>query len=97
VLALIVVVGKVTILRGTISWMNARFVTISHESQIEFSWRAEPVVSLLWALDVLAERPEMDQGFSVFETKMIGEAIKDPENFLSTVTLRHQKSVRSLS
>jgi hypothetical protein len=28
----------------------------SHESQVEFSWRAEAVVALLWALGGLADR-----------------------------------------
>jgi len=30
--------------------------------------------------------PKMDHEFSVFEIKIIGEAIKDAESFLSTVT-----------
>jgi Domain of unknown function (DUF4272) len=62
VLALIVVVGKIHNPEGTMSWMRthslglylsaseAQFVgqdDSSHESQAEFSWRAEAVVSLL--------------------------------------------------
>ena len=111
VLALIVVVRTVHNPDGTMSWMRthslerylsaneARFVAQddpSHESQVEFSWRAEAVVSLLWALSGLAEMPKMDQEFSVFESEMIGEAIENPETFLSTAKLRPAEELNEM-
>jgi hypothetical protein len=62
----------------------------SHESQVEFSWRARRSFqfcgrSVVWR--GFARMLEMDHEFSVFEREMIGEAIRDPEIFVSTVTL----------
>jgi hypothetical protein len=52
--------------------------TPSEESRVAFSWRAEAMVSLLWALNGLPEMPPLMMQFEVFGVEMVKSALKDP-------------------
>src|SRR5262245_41538901 len=93
VLALLVAVGKVHDPEGCVAWMKKNnlqqflspaelaFVedeTPSEEARVAFSWRAEAMVSLLWALKALREMPPLNEQFGVFEVEAVRAALKDP-------------------
>lgn len=65
----------------------------SEDSLATFSWRAEAIVSLIWALGGVSEMPPFNEQFSVFENELIICAINDPVNFLANAQLRNAKEI----
>ena len=111
VLALLVAVGKVHDPERCVAWMKkhnlqqflspaeAGFVEEarpSEESRVAFSWRAEAMVSLLWALNVLPEMPPFDEQFDVFAIEAVQAALKDPLAFVSKVRLREAQEISDM-
>lgn len=111
VLALLVAVGKVHDPERCIAWMKrhnlqqflspaeSAFVeqeTPSAELRVAFSWRAEAMVSLLWALNALPEMPPLNQQFEVFGIEMVQGALKDPPAFVSTARLRNAQEISDM-
>lgn len=111
VLALLVVVGKVHDPEKCAAWAKkynlyqflspaeVAFVeeeTPSEESRVAFSWRAEAMVSLLWALHAFSEMPSLDEQFDVFDIDMVRKALKDPFSFASTAQLRNTEEISEM-
>lgn len=108
VLALLVAIIKVHEPERCVAWMKkhnlqqflspaeAAFVEEarpSEEMRVAFSWRAEAVVSLLWALQVLPEMPPFNAQFDVFEVEAVRAALKEPLAFVSRVLLRDAQEI----
>ena len=111
VLALLVAVGKVHDPERCVAWMKkhtlgqflspaeAAFVEEarpSEESRVAFSWRAEAMVSLLWALNVLPEMPQFNEQFDVFSIETVQAALKDPLAFVSKARLRNAQEISDM-
>jgi hypothetical protein len=111
VLALLVAVGKVHDPERCVAWMKKHnlqqflspaevaFVeeeTPSEESRVAFSWRAEAMVSLLWALRALPEMPPLNDQFEAFEVDVVREALKDPLAFVSNARLRNAQEISDM-
>jgi hypothetical protein len=110
-LALLVAVAKVHDPERCVAWMKkhnlqqflspaeAAFVqeeTPPEESRVAFSWRAEAMVSLLWALKALSEMPPLNEQFDVFEVEMVRAALKEPLVFVSNARLRDAQEIRDM-
>lgn len=108
VLALLTVTGKVHDPDQAAAWMTkhglerylspaeTEFVeqqSPSQQSRINFSWRAEAVVSLLWALRGLPEMPPFGVPFDIFGVEMVKAAFKDPQAFLAQARLRSEEEI----
>lgn len=108
VLALLVVVGRVHDPERCVAWMKkhdlepvlspaelafVRQEAPTEEARVAFSWRAEAMVSLLWALNALPEMPAFNEQFDVFEVEMVGAALKDPHAFVSAARLRSAEEI----
>lgn len=61
---------------------------ITLQGKQNFSWRAESVVSLIWALGGLEEFPNLDEQFDIYATELVAGAINDPAKFLLNAKLR---------
>ena len=111
VLALLVVVGKVHDPDRCVAWMKKHdlqqflspaeiaFVeeqSPSEESRVAFSWRAEAMVSLLWALEALPEMPRLNEQFNVFEIEAVRAALNDPVAFISNAGLRDAQEISDM-
>src|SRR4051812_19886400 len=104
ILALLVAVGKVHDPERSVAWMKKHnlqqllspaeiaFVQEempSYESRVAFSWRAEAMVSLLWALNAFHKMPPLNEQFEVFEIELVRAALKDPLAFVANARLRN--------
>jgi hypothetical protein len=111
VLALLAVIGKVHHPDNVMSWIDAnrirdylspkelRFVDDplpSKEDLGSFSWRAEALVSLIWALKGLDEMPNLYEEFRVFENEMVLTAAQNPDLFISKASLRDKDEISSM-
>jgi hypothetical protein len=111
VLALLVAIGKVHDPERCVAWMKKHnlqqflspaevaFVqeqTPSDESRVTFSWRAEAMVSLLWALKALRDMPPLNEQFDVFEAEVVRAALKDPLAFVSNARLRNAQEISDM-
>ena len=70
--------------------------TPSEESRVAFSWRAEAMVPLLWALNGLAEMPPLNEQCQVSEFEMVKAALRDPQAFLSRARLRSPEQLSDM-
>ena len=97
VLGLIAVIGKVQFPSQNAQWMDAndigRFLTPAERAfiddpnpgqkdRVNFSWRAEALVSLLWSLQGLEHMPGLEDQFDVFSNAMVLQAIRQTDQFL---------------
>jgi hypothetical protein len=111
VLAILVAVAKVHDPERCVAWMEKHnlqqflspaekaFVeedTPSEESRVAFSWRAEAMVSLLWALNGLPEMPPLDEQCEAFGIEMVKSALKDPHAFISHARLRNAQEISDM-
>ena len=102
VLALLTVVGRVHDPEGSVAWMREHnldrylspaekaFVELQsppEESRVDFSWRAEALVSLLWALQGLQQMPPLHEQCDVFGLEMVSAALNDPQTFVEQARL----------
>lgn len=53
-----------------------------------FSWRAEALTSLLWAIRLIPEMPVLNQEFDVYSVTGLTEIIKEPDEFKKNISLR---------
>ena len=111
VLALLVVIGKVHDPERCVAWMRLhnlqRFLSPvevafveeeapSEKSRVDFSWRAEALVSLLWALKAFSKMPPFDEQFDVFGVEMVRRALEDPLAFVSTAQIRSIQEISDM-
>jgi hypothetical protein len=111
VLALLVAIGKVHDQEQSAAWLKKhnlqQFLSpaeaalvqakrLSEESRLHFSWRAEAMVSLLWALQALPEMPPLDEQFNLFEVDAVRLALKDPPAFVSHARLRDPQEISDM-
>ena len=97
VLGLIAVIGKVQFPSQNAQWMEAndigRFLTPEERAfiddpnpgekgRVNFSWRAEALVSLLWSLQGLERMPGLEDQFDAFSNAMVLQAIRQTDQFL---------------
>lgn len=55
--------------------------TPDQQTVVNFSWRAEALVPLVWALGGLEEMPPLSEQFWVLDTDFIEAAMKNPNSF----------------
>ena len=65
-------------------------------ARIAFSWRAEAMVSLIWALGGIAEMPSFDRQFNLFDVEMVRAALKDPHQFIADAQLRSDDEISTM-
>ena len=108
VLALLAVIGKVHEPDRSIAWMEKHNIhpylspaesafiqddSPSEDSRVAFSWRAEAMVSLIWALGGVSEMPAFNDQFNVFDNELIKSALNDPPSFIANAQLRNAKEI----
>ncbi|MCI4671898.1 MAG: DUF4272 domain-containing protein [Bacteroidia bacterium] len=55
---------------------------------INFSWRMEALVSLLWGVKLIEEFPPLNEEIDVYSLEAVLKIINDPLGFMATVSLR---------
>jgi hypothetical protein len=65
----------------------------SERDILNFSWRAESLVSIMWALGGLEHFPPLDQQVDVLAIQSIQDAVNSTEAFIANVTLRSQSTI----
>lgn len=60
----------------------------SQKDIINFSWRAEALTSLLWAINLIPEMPALNQQFNVYSVNELLEIIKNPIELFSKIKLK---------
>src|SRR5262249_27623283 len=68
----------------------------SEESRVAFSWRAEAIVSLLWALKALPEMPPLDEPFEMFDVEAVQAALQETIAFVSKAQLRSAQEISEM-
>lgn len=63
---------------------------------VNFSWRAEALVSLVWALGGLQEMPPLSEQFWVLDTDFIGASMKNPNAFRLSATKRPSQEIEEM-
>jgi hypothetical protein len=66
---------------------------LSHGEKVEYSWRAESLVSLLWSLNIIDHYPSLNSQADIYSYKSVLDAINDPLSFLSSAKLRSIKEI----
>ena len=103
VLALIAVIGKVQFPSHNAKWIEdhgiARYLSEAEQEfvdnpspaqrdKVNFSWRAEALVPLLWSLHGLEQMPGLDKQFDAFGNAMVRQAIQQTPQFLQQARRR---------
>jgi hypothetical protein len=68
----------------------------SIDERSEFSWRAEAVVSLIWALKGLSEMPPLNQQFDIFQNELVKLALKAPRELIAQAQLRSAEEINAM-
>ncbi len=63
---------------------------------IQFSWRAEAIVPMLWALQGLREMPALTEQFDIFENALVRAALENPVAFVQGATLRPSEELEEM-
>ncbi|MEJ2791745.1 MULTISPECIES: DUF4272 domain-containing protein [unclassified Pseudoxanthomonas] len=63
---------------------------------LNFSWRAESLVSIIWALGGLEHFPPLDQQVDVWAIQAVQDAINSTEAFIANATLRPQSEIEDM-
>ena len=66
---------------------------LSHGEKVEYSWKAESLVSLLWSLNIIDPYPSLNSQADIYSYKNVLDAINDPLSFLSLAKLRSIKEI----
>lgn len=61
-----------------------------------FSWRAEALTSLLWAINLITDMPPLNQEFDVYSTKGISKIINSPDDFKNNIQLRSDAELNAM-
>ncbi len=67
-----------------------------HNLIVNFSWKAESLVSLFWAINLISDMPALNQEFDIYSVNGIRDIIENPEQFKSTITLRSDKELKEM-
>ena len=54
----------------------------------DFSWRAEAIPALIWALSGIAELPPLDRQVNIWDLDLVRRALKSPAGFVAEARLR---------
>ena len=103
VLALIAVIGKVQFPSHNAKWIEehgiGRYLSEAEQEfinnpspeqrdMVNFSWRAEALVPLLWSLHGLEQMPVLSEQFDAFGNAMVRQAIQQTPQFLQQARRR---------
>jgi len=103
VLGLIASIGKVHFTEPNEKWilengirpyltaLEASFVgseSPTEKERVNYSWKAEALVSLLWSLNGLEQMPRLNEQFDIFKNEMVVQAIRETAKFLRDASLR---------
>ena len=103
VLALIAVIGKVQFPSHNAKWIEehgiGRYLSEAEQEfinnpspeqrdMVNFSWRAEALVPLLWSLHGLEQMPVLSEQFDAFGNAMVRQAIQHTPQFLQQARRR---------
>jgi hypothetical protein len=64
-----------------------------HQDMVNFSWKAEALVSLLWCLKGLDEIPAFDDQFDIWSNDLVIKAVKNTKEFLMSAELREDEAL----
>ena len=111
ILALIAVVGKIHAPEWCFDWLKKhdvrRFLSSeektfvddhspSEQSRVSFSWRAEAMVALLWALNAISEMPPFNEQVQIFDVEMVRMALEDPVAFVINARFRDAHEINEM-
>ncbi len=63
------------------------------QALVNFSWRSEALVALVWALGGLQEMPSLSEQAKLSELPLVREAYSNPEAFIRQATLRAEEQL----
>jgi len=61
-----------------------------------FSWRAEALTSLLWAINLISDMPALNKEFDVYSISGLAEIINNPDEFKSNIKLRDDTELKKM-
>lgn len=67
-----------------------------HQQLVNFSWRAEALVPLLWSIGVLKTMPSLNGQFDVYSVAELNVITKEPMDFLNSVKLRPDSELEKM-
>ncbi|MCG7497342.1 DUF4272 domain-containing protein [Vibrio sp. Of7-15] len=67
-----------------------------HQDLVNFSWKAEALVSLLWCLKGLDEIPAFDEQFDIWNNDLVIKAVKNTNEFLARSELRADQDLEQM-
>lgn len=85
--------------RDYLSGAELRFLEETDPEQqtiVNFSWRAEALVSLVWALGGMQEMPPLSEQFWVLDTDFIAAAMKNPNSFRLSANMRSSQEIEEM-
>lgn len=80
--------------RAELEFMNN--AAPDEHSLIQFSWRAEAMVSLLWSLRGFQEMPPLTAPCNIFQSDLTHHAIQSPQAFIASASLREKEEIASM-
>ncbi len=63
---------------------------------VDFSWRAEALVSLVWSLQGIEEPPRLNELFDAWNNELVMQAITNTEAFLASAMLRNSDDLEQM-
>ncbi|CAN5909545.1 DUF4272 domain-containing protein [soil metagenome] len=67
-----------------------------HQIAVNFSWKAESLVALVWSLGDLREMPPLSEQFWVLDTDFIKVAMRNPNSFRFSATKRPSEEINEM-
>ena len=68
----------------------------TEQAIVDFSWRAEALVSLVWSLGGLDHMPPLTDQFWVLDTDFVAAAMKNPNSFRLSATKRPSEEIQEM-
>lgn len=68
----------------------------THQQLVDFSWRAEALVSLLWSIGILETMPTPSEQFSVYSIGELNAVTQNPKAFLDNIKLRPDSELEEM-
>jgi hypothetical protein len=69
---------------------------LTEREKMEFSWRAEALVSLLWSLGVIENYPDLKNQYDIYKHDLVLAAIKDPNEFIAKAKTRPESEIEEM-
>lgn len=66
------------------------------QSVVNFSWRAEALVSLVWSLNGIADMPPLSDQYWILEDDFIAAAMKNPNSFRLSAAKRPSEEINKM-